>query len=86
MSDSVRTSVVGIQQGKIVDASENTFKVESYTQGEVRTRYIEAVNAYINEFEGTPPAENKYQYAIGDEVFYFMFPDGRGMILGKIKR
>lgn len=86
MSDEKKTAVVGIERGKIIDAEGSTFKVESYTKGGVKTRFIEAINQYVNEYEGEPPAENKYAYAIGDEVFFFMFPDGRGMILGKIKR
>lgn len=76
-----------IDRGKIVEKSAGpVYRVESYTRYGVQTRPIESINKYVNEYRGDPPAEYKYEYSVGDEVYFFMFPDGRGMILGKMLR
>lgn len=62
------------------------YKVESCTRGGVKSRWMEAVNAYVKEYTGEPPARDKYAYGTGDLVNYFMFPDGRGMIIGKVRK
>jgi len=66
-----KTPSVGIERGKIVEAKDGGYKVESYTRGGVTSRFLDP---------GTVVC------ATGDEVYFFMFPDGRGMILGKIER
>ena len=91
MEKNETTPGVTIERGKIVEKSGRNYKVESYTRSGVTTRWIEAMNEYVNEYRSDPPYEeaayeNKYAYNQGDEVYYFMFPDGRGMILGKMKR
>lgn len=75
-----------IDRGKIVRADGGGFIVASYQNPDVETRPLKPVNEYVREYEGDPPYENKYTYAVGDEVYFFMFPDGRGMILGKMER
>lgn len=81
------TPGVSIERGKIVEIQGDRYVVESYTKGGVKTRPIEAVNKYVNEYEGQPPKERKYdEYLVGDSVYFFMFGDGRGMILGKMVR
>ena len=46
---------------------------------------MQCVNLYVNEYKGDPPVEDKFQYKPKDRVYFFMFPDGRGMILGKME-
>ena len=75
-----------IDRGIIKSEESGGFVVASYTREGVETRPLKAVNAYVREYEGDPPTEHKYTYAVGDEVYFFMFDDGRGMILGKMER
>ena len=75
-----------IDRGKIIREESGGFVVSSYENPGVETRPMKPVNAYVREYEGDPPTENKYTYASNDEVYFFMFPDGRGMILGKMER
>ena len=74
-----KTGGVSIERGRIVQAQGGLYVVESYTRGGVETRPMEAVNQYVNE-------DTKYEYKAGDEVDYFMFGDGRGLILGGMRR
>ena len=76
-----------IGRGKITDKKAGPlYRVESYDMKGVITRWIEAVNAGINEYKGEPPVQDKREYSVNDEVFFFMFGDGRGMILGPMRR
>ena len=92
MDKSERTGVVGFERGEIcakkADSKPNRYiyKVKSYTRDGLISRWMEPVNAYVNEYQVEPPDEDKFEYDVGDLVNYFMFPDGRGMILGKIRR
>ncbi len=83
MKDNDKTLPVGIERGKIISGGPGAYVVESYTRGGVQTRPIAAASEYVSEC--TCDGKSKYLYSAGDEVFYFMFPDGRGMILGKSK-
>ena len=62
------------------------YKVTSSTRDGVKSRWMEAVSACVSEYKGEPPALDRFEYQVGDEVNYFMFGDGRGMILGRIRR
>ena len=75
-----------IDRGKIIREESGGFVVSSYQNPQVFTRPMKPVNEYVREYEGDPPHEHKYTYATGDEVYFFMFPDGRGLILGKMER
>lgn len=78
---------VYVERGRITDKRKHDqfqYKVESMTRKGVTSRWMEAVGAYVNEY--TEDVEDKYEYNPGDEVYCFMFPDGRGMILGKMTR
>lgn len=83
-------NTIGIECGTIAERKSDSggkylYRVESATRDGVKTRWIESVNAYINEYKGEPPVTDKISYSTGDMVYYFMFPDGRGMIIGKIR-
>ncbi|MBR3740563.1 MAG: hypothetical protein IKN04_08895 [Clostridia bacterium] len=91
MEQMERTSGVSIERGKISEKKDGPcYKVESYTRGGIKSRWMESANKYVNEYQCEAPneiaREKKYEYEIGDEVYFFMFDDGRGMILGKIQR
>ena len=70
-----------IDRGKIIREESGGYVVSSYQNPQVVTRPMN-----VREYEGDPPIERKYTYATGDEVYFFMFPDGRGLILGKMER
>lgn len=87
------TGLVGIDRGEISDKKADSmpnrylYKVKSATRGGIESRWMEAVNAYVREYEGDdPPFEKKYELETGDLVNFFMFADGRGMILGKVRK
>lgn len=85
MDKTESTQGVAIERGKISEKKAGPlYRVESYTRDGVKTRWIESINKYINEYSGDPPVEDKYEYMVGDQVYYFMFDDGRGMIVGKM--
>ena len=95
MDKSEMTGTVGFERGTICEKKPDTlpgrylYKVESITRDGLVSRWMEAVNACVNEHrdEGeNDGSEIKYEYFTGDLVNYFMFPDGRGMILGKIRK
>ena len=83
--------LIGIERGiisqKKSDASAvYVYKVKSQTRDNIESRWMEAACAYTHEWKGEPPARDEYEYSVGDLVNYFMFPDGRGMILGKVRK
>ena len=83
------TGGVFIERGKITEKRQQgnwQYKVESMTRKGIKTRWMESVSAYCNECECPEHGPGKYQYNVGDEVYYFMFGDGRGMILGVMIR
>lgn len=61
--------MVEIDRGRISGKDGTLYRVESYTRGGVLSRWIEAVQG---------------EYALNDSVYFFMFDDGRGMILGRM--
>lgn len=75
-----------IDRGKIIREESGGYVVSSYQNPQAVTRPMKPVNEYVREYEGDPPIERKYTYATGDEVYFIMFPDGRGLILGKMER
>lgn len=93
MMDSMEnTSVVGFERGTIKEKKADTlpnryvYKVKSATRDGIVSRWMESVNANINEYQDKPPEEVKAEYYVGDLVYYFMFSDGRGMVLGKVRK
>ena len=60
--------------------------MESATRKGIKSRWMEATTAYCNEYTDPEHNDGKYQYSGGDEVYYFQFSDGRGMILGAMLR
>jgi hypothetical protein len=91
MEKNTRTGAVSIERGEISERKADSlpnrylYKVKSSTRDGVISRWMEAANAYVNEYKGEPAAEDKYAYAVGDKVNYFMFADGRGLILSKVR-
>ena len=76
-----------IGRGRVFDKKAGPlYRVESLDMAGVKTRWVEAVNASVNEYKGDPPVQDKKEYSIGNEVFFIMFPDGRGLILGRMRR
>ena len=62
--------VVGIERGEISEVKSGPlYRVKSYTRDGVITRWIEAAQG---------------EYEEQDKVYFFMFDDGRGMILGRM--
>lgn len=89
MDKTERTGGVAAERGKISEKRKRDnwqYKVESLTRKGVKSRWMEACGAYCNEWTENEENNGKYEYQTGDEVYYFMFPDGRGMILGKMTR
>lgn len=90
MSDA--TGRVGFERGTICEKKKDTlpyrwlYKVKSSTRDNIKSRWMESINAAVYECWTEMPAEEKYQYEIGEDVYYFMFPDGRGMVLGKVRK
>lgn len=72
-----------VELGRIAEKNGRTYRVESYTREGVFTRFIYAANEYVREYEGEPAQEAKYSYGVGDRVYFFVFPDGNGLIIGK---
>lgn len=89
MDKTEKTGGVFIERGKIVEkrkAGNWQYKVESATRKGVKSVWMEAVGAYCNEYTDAEHEEGKYEYSVGNEVYYFQFTDGRGMILGVMLR
>ena len=92
MDKSESTSVVGFERGEICDKKPDSkpkrylYKVKSSTRDGLISRWMEPTSAYVNEHQDAETGEDKNEYYVGDLVNYFMFPDGRGMILGKVRK
>ncbi len=56
-----------IERGKITEVCTDGYRVESYSRDGLIT----------------PPIPFETECAVGDWVYFFLFPDGRGRILGK---
>lgn len=85
------SGAVFIERGSIYEKKEDAragyvYKVKSSTRDGIISRWMEAVSACVNEYKGEPPVLERFEYEVDDEVNYFMFGDGRGMILGRIRR
>lgn len=87
-----------IERGTIEEVSGTQYKVKSLSRDGVKTPWIEALSIepelYANvkhDREAETVSERievKYkptEYKAGDMVYYFMFSDGHGAILGKAK-
>ena len=91
MDKSEETRIVGFERGEIYAKKPDTlprrylYKVKSASRDGLISRWMEPVSAYANEHH-EEEEEQKYEYDVGDLVNYFMFGDGRGMILGKIRK
>lgn len=59
-----------IERGEITEKVGNGYIVRSYTRFDILTQKIYSIN------------DNAY--SVGDMVYYFMFPDGNGMIISAI--
>lgn len=71
MDDCYSCQIVGFERGNVVAVMDGLlYKVKSYTRDGIISRWIEAVQG---------------QYQKGDDVYFFMFDDGRGMILGRMR-
>lgn len=81
-----------IERGTIDEVSGSRYKVKSLSRDGVKTPWIEVLSVnpelYVLNEDGTRGQDVKHkptEYASGDMVYFFMFPDGRGAILGKAK-
>lgn len=91
MDKSENTAAVCLERGIISAVREDAaagyvYRVKSLTRDDIESRWMEAVNACVNEYSGDPPQRDKYAYEAGDLVNYFMFGDGRGMIIGRVRK
>ena len=58
-----------IERGVICAAVNGSYKIRSATRYGIITPYLKAMSGI---------------YSVGDTVYYFMFPDGNGMILAAV--
>lgn len=58
-----------IERGIVTEAENGSFRVASYSRQGVTTPMIKSVDSTVNT---------------GDKVYFFLFDDGGGMILGKL--
>lgn len=56
-----------IERGKILTAAQGEYTVSSYDRDGIVTPPVEAIN--------------NITYSVGDDVYYFIFPDGTGKII-----
>ena len=86
-----------IERGKIVKKSGSKYKVESYDRKGITSPFIEAidgkptVSVHATHDKGGESVSETLngnvkvpEYNTGDIVFFFLFADGTGAILGKI--
>ena len=59
-----------IERGKIIDVQAEGYKIQSYTRDGLTTPFLK------------PLTDTTYE--VGDFVYFFLFADGQGAILGKI--
>lgn len=59
-----------IERGEIAEIVDNGYIVRSYSRFDILTQKIYSINDTA--------------YSIGDIVYFFMFPDGNGMIISAI--
>lgn len=69
-----------IERGTIVSIDGDRYRVASYSRDGVTSLPIKAIIDFDTYYDGVPVR----RYGIGDKVFFFMFDDGNGMILGKL--
>ena len=79
-----------IERGTIDEADGNRYKVKSLSRDNVKTPWIGPAaiepTLYVLNEDGTRGPDVKYEpteYKPGDMVYFFMFSDGHGAILGK---
>lgn len=94
MDKTERAGLVGIERAIIIEkqsdaAAGYVYRVESITRRGVESRWMEAASACVREYEVTgtegPAVQRRFEYSVGDYVNCFIFGDGRGMILGRIR-
>ena len=94
MDKSERTPQVGIERAEIIEKEADAlagyvYRVKSLTRDGIESRWMEAVSACVREYEVTgtegPAVEKKFEYEVGEYVNAFIFSDGRGMILRRLK-
>ena len=69
-----------IERGAIVSIEGNVYRIASYSRDGVTTPPIKAITDFDIYQDGVPVR----RYGAGDKVYFFMFDDGNGMILGKL--
>lgn len=69
-----------IEQGIIVSIQGDGYRIDSYSRDGLTTKPIKAIADWDIDENGIPVR----RYGIGDKVFFFLFEDGNGMILGKL--
>lgn len=69
-----------IERGTIVSIDGDRYRVASYSRDGVRSLPMKAIIDFDTDYDGVPIR----RYGIGDRVYFFMFDDGNGMILGKL--
>ena len=62
--------MAAVERGVVVSVQESGYKVQSYSRDGLTTPAL--------------PALSLDTYAEGDKVYFFMFDDGHGAILGRI--
>lgn len=71
-----------IERGTIDEVDGSKYKVKSLSRDNVKTPWIEVLSVnptlYADVYKPT-------EYKSGDMVYFFMFGDGHGAILGKAK-
>ena len=62
----------GFERGEICGKKAGPlYKVKSYTRGGIISRWMQAI-----------PQANDAEFEMGDRAYFFMFDDGRGMVIG----
>ena len=75
-----------IERGMIDEVNDKKYKVKSICRDGVKTPWIETLSIAPKIYaDGTEIKYEPTEYAVGDMVYFFMFADGRGAILGKCK-
>lgn len=71
-----------IERGKIREVTEKGCRVDSITRSGITTPPLMPA-FHQHEVEDDKLTAKEPAFAVGDLVYFFMFPDGDGMIVGK---
>jgi len=66
-----------IERGEISAAEGEKYRVRSLSRDGIESLALPLMQKMCSE--------NEEEYAVGDRVYYFMFPDGTGGIIGKFE-